>query len=671
MGVDRFGRALGRWQRDRCDGRARPGDGRARVDQLVVLGEQEGEQPLVLGVERRRERCEIELLDVDRDLEALAVVADVDLVGRDLVGLGHALVGQPGAGVGSELAQDLRQVRRGQFGEPAQYGARRLAARRRRRVAQRAEHARRRRHDHRPGARQLAERVRVQRPGPAERDQGEVARVEALLHRHQAQPPEHVLVDDVDDPRRCGLRRRQPHRLGDLLDGRPRGTDVEGDLATRQRRRQVAEHDVRVRDRRLGAAPAVRGGPGVGTRGLRAHAQRPGQLGDVRDRAAAGADRPDIHTGRAHRQVADFRLPPDPRREPLDERDICGGAPHVEGDEVGEPALLGDPHRACDATGRAGQQHRHRCGDGGLRGGQPAVAAQDRQFAGHSVRAQAPGQRLHVPLDVRLHVAVRHRGDGSLVLAQLGQHVTGQRHGHAGQHLRGDRGDAPLVGGVREGVDERDRQCVDPGQCGELGANVGLVQLPDQRAVRGDALVDLDGVLQRGERLRLRPDDPAGEPTRHVGAGDLQHLPEALRGDEPDGGALPLKDRVGGDRRAVQHLRDVRQGDARLLAHPGDTGAYPDGLVRRGRRGLRPPGAPADLLDEEHVGEGPADVDSEPVAHAWVPSAVVQRAARTITARALWMCAVITAAAHAGSRDRTAAAISTWWARLRASDASS
>ena len=44
-------------------------------------------------------------------------------------------------------------------------------------------------------------------------------------------------------------------------------------------------------------------------------------------------------------------------------------------------------------------------------------------------------------------------------------------------------------------------------------------------------------------------------------------------------------------------------------------------------------------------------------------------AARTMTARALWMCAVMTARAHVASPARRAATISTWWARLRRSDA--
>ena len=174
---------------------------------------------------------------------------------------------------------------------------------------------------------------------------------------------------------------------------------------------------------------------------------------------------------------------------------------------------------------------------------------------------------------------------------------------------------------VGEGVDQRDGQRVDPAQLRELRADVGVVELADHRAVAGDALVDLDGVLQRGERLRLGPDDPAGEPARHVGAGDLQHLAEALGGDEPDRGALALQDRVGRDGGAVQHLRDVRQRDARRRAHPADAVEHADGLVGRGGGGLGPPGRAGRLLHEQHVGERPADVDAEPISHRSSPRA--------------------------------------------------
>jgi hypothetical protein len=48
--------------------------------------------------------------------------------------------------------------------------------------------------------------------------------------RHQPQPAEHVLVDDVDDAGRGGIDAK-PHRVGDGGHGGVGRVDVEGDLA--------------------------------------------------------------------------------------------------------------------------------------------------------------------------------------------------------------------------------------------------------------------------------------------------------------------------------------------------------------------------------------------------------------------------------------------------------
>jgi hypothetical protein len=62
-------------------------------------------------------------------------------------------------------------------------------------------------------------------------------------------------------------------------------------------------------------------------------------------------------------------------------------------------------------------------------------------------------------------------------------------------------------------------------------------------------------------------------------------------------------------------VRDGGPVDAGLLADLVDAVQHSDGLiVRRGRR-LGPPGGPGALVDQEHVGEGAADVDPEAIAH--------------------------------------------------------
>ena len=55
-------------------------------------------------------------------------------------------------------------------------------------------------------------------------------------------------------------------------DGRARGADVEGQLAAEQRRRDAAQHEMRVGDGGLGPAAPVADGAGLRARAARAHA---------------------------------------------------------------------------------------------------------------------------------------------------------------------------------------------------------------------------------------------------------------------------------------------------------------------------------------------------------------------------------------------------------------
>ncbi len=170
---------------------------------------------------------------------------------------------------------------------------------------------------------------------------------------------------------------------------------------------------------------------------------------------------------------------------------------------------------------------------------------------------------------------------------------------------------------VGEAVDQRHAQRLDPGrlQRCELGADVVHVQGGDHAAVAGDPLVGLDGVLQRRQRFGLGPDDPAGQTAGDEGPGDLQDLPEALRGDESDPGALVLEDRVGRDGGAVQDLADVGQRDVSVAADALYAAQHALGLVGGGGGGLAAPRPSAVGVDEEDVGERATDVDSEPIRH--------------------------------------------------------
>ena len=180
---------------------------------------------------------------------------------------GDALRVHPLARPRLELVEDLGRVV--DLGRQPDQRLRELVAEARDQVAQRAQQARRGRHDHREGAHQLRDRVGVQRAGAAEGHERELARVVAALHADHAQRAGHVLVDDPQDAV-GGLLEAEPHRVGDLLHRGLRRLDVERHLAADQVRREMAEHDVGVGHGRLGRRPGRR---------RRARARRPPTAG--------------------------------------------------------------------------------------------------------------------------------------------------------------------------------------------------------------------------------------------------------------------------------------------------------------------------------------------------------------------------------------------------------
>ena len=396
------------------------------------------------------------------------------------------------------------------------------------------------------------------RAGAAEGDQRVVARVVALFDRHQPQRPDHVLVDDVVDALRRVLERLAERRR-DLADCFRRERAVELEVAAEAlHRRQVAEHDVRVRHRRFRAAAAVGRRSRVCARGLRADAQRLGQFRHMRDRAAAGADRADVDRGGAHRHVADRRLAPQARHAIADERDVGRGAADVDGQQVRKSGLQRDPERAGDAARGTRHQEVHRVILGRGRGGQAAVRTQDVQLHVAGPGGELVREVADVALHHRPHVGIRDGRHRALVLLHLRHDLGGERHRHARQHRARDLADAPLVRVVREGIDERDGERLDLRvlQFRERIAQRRLVERPHHGAARIHALVGLDGERQRRHRQRLVVDHPAAEAARHVGAGDLQHLAVAFRRHEADFRAGARQHGVGRDGRAVHHVVD-------------------------------------------------------------------------------------------------------------------
>ena len=257
-------------------------------------------------------------------------------------------------------------------------------------AAQRIGEARPRRDQHLGDAELARQRHRVQRPGAAEGEQREVARIEAARQRHHADGAGHVRVAEPDD----GRRRRidvDAQRPGELV-----GEDL-AHLRHRHRPRhgqqplrvQPAQHQVGVGDGGLGAAAAVADGPRIGARRLRPDLQHAGRV-DRGDRAAAGADALHVHHRHVDRQaVVDGELGRHLRHAAVDQRHVGGGAAHVVGDGVAHARLRQRRRRRHHARGRArhdglGRLARHHAGRHGA-----AVAVHDQQVVLEALRAPA------------------------------------------------------------------------------------------------------------------------------------------------------------------------------------------------------------------------------------------------------------------------------------------
>ena len=149
----------------------------------------------------------------------------------------------------------------------------------------------------------------------------------------------------------------------------------------------------------------------------------------------------------------------------------------------------------------------------------------------------------------------------------------------------------------------------------QLETHVSFIERAHFLAFGIHAPLDRDGILERGERLRLGPDDPRGEPPGHEAARNLHDVAVAFGCDKADLGALALQHRVGGNGGAVQEIVDRDRADPRLRADRGDAIENALGTVVRGGRRLVPPERARIGIEQQKIGERAANVHAKPVTH--------------------------------------------------------
>ncbi len=467
------------------------------------------------------------------------------------------------------------------------------------------------RHHHLGDPQLTRDEHRVHRPRAPERHQHELTRLDTVLHRQRPDRLRHPGVGHVahalGQPQRIELqlpgqlRHRDPGRLG-----------VQRHQPAREPGRiHPPQHHVRVRDRDLGAAPAVARGPGNGPRRLGTHPQR-ARLG-VGDGATARADRVQVHHRHQHRMTLDPRLRADVGPPVHDERHVERRAAHVHADRVVPPEQPGrrDPaHRPADRPRQQRlQRPAHR-----VRGvHQPARRLHDVHRHRQPPLGEAPLDPAQITAHHRPRVRLQYRRGRPLVLPPLPGHLVRQHDQHILTQLGPQNLTGPhLVRRIGEGEQQAHRHRVEPLRTSPPRRRPHrlLVQRHELPPPVVQPPARLHDVLPRHQRRRLAVAQV--EHALPVAPGDLVDVPGPPARQQQHPCALAFQQRVETLRGAVHEEGDVR----RIVHDPRERGEHPlREIPRRGGR-LRGGDGPRPLVVTDDVGEGAADVHGDAISHA-------------------------------------------------------
>ena len=428
----------------------------------------------------------------------------------------------------------------------------------------------------------------------------------------------HVLVYDFADAERRGHGVHQERPGHVAVDRGASRRHVEPHRAAGEALRVEPPHDgVRVCHRGVGAAAAITGWAGFGAGTGRAHLNA-AQLIHRGDGAAAGADFHHLHDRHTQRQAAalleavaapHLERPRHQRCVVVDEADFRRGAPHVERKRLGKPQALGDAARQDGAAGRPGFDQPDGEARRGLDVRQAAAGSHHQKRAPEAARREVSRQPAQVTRHERLHVGVGASRGEAIELADFRAHLRRERHGHFRQTLREDGADALLVGRVRVGVQQADGDARHPLRLerGHQAMHRLFVEWHQHFAAGVQAF--RHGVATLPGHERRRPVDVHVVLLETVLIRHFQRVAVAGRGDEGEGGAAPLDERVGRQRRAVQDDGDVLGAAPAELEHLVQAGQRTGGWRRVGGEHLR--GEHLAAAVEHHVRERAADVDGD------------------------------------------------------------
>ena len=428
----------------------------------------------------------------------------------------------------------------------------------------------------------------------------------------------HVLVHHLHH-RQPRHRRPQPQLRTDMhLQRTTRGLLFQRHRpASKPHRIVPPQHQVGIRHRRPRPPPPITRRPRHRPGTLRPHPDPP-QTIDLRQRPPTGPDLHHLDHRNPQRQPRPPAKPPHPRHletarrlrpEIIDQTDLRRRPPHIKRQDRTQPALPRHIRRKNRPARRPALHQPDRKPARRLDRRQPTA----RQHQEHRSVHPDPFQRLRQSRQVtghqRLHIRIRRRRRKPLPLAHFRRHLARNRHRHPRQRRRQNLPRPPLMRPVHETMQEPNGNTL----------NRLALQHRDQRPHR---------------RLVQRQQNPPGivQPLRHrqpqmprhqrLRQHDIQvvlvvpaliahrqHIAKSLRRHQRRPRALTLDDRIGRQRRAVDHDGNIARRQPARRQHRPHPLHHP--LFRRRRRGEHLDRRPPPVMFQRKVGESAADINGQ------------------------------------------------------------
>ena len=176
--------------------------------------------------------------------------------------------------------------------------------------------------------------------------------------------------------------------------------------------------------------------------------------------------------------------------------------------------------------------------------------------------------------------------------------------------LLGELLDAPLVIGVRVGVQQADRERLDAGigQLADRPACCILVELLEHSSLGVDPLSDLANVRELDERLWLDVVEESEEWTRRPRLGEVKEVRPALGDEQANARSFSFEHRIRRNGGAVQNRVERLRRDAGPVVDLPCALEHANRLVSRCRRRLGEPERTGPVVVQEEVGERAAHI---------------------------------------------------------------